>query len=809
MTTAVGDSAAIDEPGDEPDDAVEIDEPEHRAFARSPVDLMRLAVGVVTLAVAVALAMAAKDTMAGFESDVRGYWDQLPDWGTRFIYVLVAMLALIYPVAMLITLCVLRKWRALGMVVAVSIVAYLAARGLIGVLDLEPSVRSEAPVQFAGIEIKLVLRGATVASAAAIATVLGSYVGRRWGRTAWSVVAVYCFFRIIGGTEPPLDLFVAVAVGWVVGIASLLIAGTPDLRPDGRAVADAMARAGLPLRTLSRAGVDARGSTPWFATTAQGDRLFVKTLGRDERSADLMFRVIRYLRLKNVGDERPFSSLRRAVEHEAFIALKARDGGVRTPRLASIATVEPDAMLLAFEAIGGSSLDGQPDETLTDDVLDRIWGQVRLLRDQRIAHRDLRLANVFLADDGVPWMIDFGFSELAVSDERLAQDVAQLVTSTALKVGADRAVDAAIRTLGVDAVRDAQLFLQPMALAGATKHNLKGQPELLGQVRDEVATRCAIEELATEPLARIDLRKVLMLGAAIIAIYVLIPQIADVTGMFRQLKDANWALLGLAVVFSFVTYLGAALSISGAAPIRLPIGETMLAQLAGSFTNRITPAGVGGLALQVRYLSKSGVDTTQSVAALGINSAAGFISHLVVTLVFVVWAGDTGAGFSLPSAQLIFIVLAVLGVLSGLVVFTPWGRAHVLDKVLVSLSKAWDGLRTVAQRPTKLLALFAGGAIVPLAYLASLVLSLRAFGGETSIATIGVVYLIGGALAQAAPTPGGLGAVEAALIAGLTAAGMPSSIAVPGVLAFRLATFWIPILPGWLSFNRLSGRHLI
>ena len=110
--------------------------------------------------------------------------------------------------------------------------------------------------------------------------------------------------------------------------------------------------------------------------------------------------------------------------------------GVRTPRLLAIATVEPDGMLLAYEAIDGSSLDGQPDEALTDEVLDRIWAEVGLLRQQRIAHRDLRLANVFLADDGVPWMIDFGFSELAVTDERLAQDVAQLVTSTALKVGA-------------------------------------------------------------------------------------------------------------------------------------------------------------------------------------------------------------------------------------------------------------------------------------------------------------------------------------------------------------------------------------
>lgn len=55
---------------------------------------------------------------------------------------------------------------------------------------------------------------------------------------------------------------------------------------------------------------------------------------------------------------------------------------------------------------------------------------------------------------------------------------------------------------------------------------------------------------------------------------------------------------------------------------------------------------------------------------------------------------------------------------------------------------------------------------------------------------------MGSSVAQAAPTPGGLGAMEAALIGGLVAAGMDNSIAVPAVFLYRLATFWLPILSG-------------
>ena len=100
--------------------------------------------------------------------------------------------------------------------------------------------------------------------------------------------------------------------------------------------------------------------------------------------------------------------------------------------------------MLAYEAIDGKSLDSVAPDDLTDAVLEAIWGQVKVLRAHRIAHRDLRLANVFLAADGEAWAIDFGFSELAASDLLLANDLAELTTSLASVVGATRSVDHAV-----------------------------------------------------------------------------------------------------------------------------------------------------------------------------------------------------------------------------------------------------------------------------------------------------------------------------------------------------------------------------
>jgi uncharacterized protein (TIRG00374 family) len=91
-------------------------------------------------------------------------------------------------------------------------------------------------------------------------------------------------------------------------------------------------------------------------------------------------------------------------------------------------------------------------------------------------------------------------------------------------------------------------------------------------------------------------------------------------------------------------------------------------------------------------------------------------------------------------------------------------------------------------------------------YLLALDLRVVAFGGGVPLATAGAICLVGSAVANAARTPGGLGAMEAALIGGLVAAGLDNAVAVPAVFLFRLAAFWLPILPGWLCLHWLQ-RH--
>jgi undecaprenyl-diphosphatase len=272
----------------------------------------------------------------------------------------------------------------------------------------------------------------------------------------------------------------------LAGSLTTFVAGAPSQRPSARAIAEGLDAVGVPLRRIEQASVDARGSTPYFATATDGSKLFVKALGDDERSADLMFRIYRRVQPRDLGDEKAFSTLRRAVEHEALVALAARDVGVRTPRLVAFASAEPHGFALAYEAIAGRSLDRLAPEELTDEVLDGVWTQLALLRTHRTAHRDLRLANVFLADDGIAWLIDFGFSELAASDLLLATDLAELLASSSAVVGPERAVAAGVRGVGGPAVTSALPRLRLPMLSGATRTALKAEPQVLDELRAAV-----------------------------------------------------------------------------------------------------------------------------------------------------------------------------------------------------------------------------------------------------------------------------------------------------------------------------------
>jgi uncharacterized membrane protein YbhN (UPF0104 family) len=314
--------------------------------------------------------------------------------------------------------------------------------------------------------------------------------------------------------------------------------------------------------------------------------------------------------------------------------------------------------------------------------------------------------------------------------------------------------------------------------------------------------------VALARLDRVRPRTVVTIAALAGAFYFLLPQLANFDESAEAASRANWWWLGPMIVGAAATIAFAALAF--VASVREPIAylAALRMQLASSFASRIAPANTGSLAIGVRFLQRSGLQPGPAAAAVGLCALAGFVVHLLLTGAFLAWVGTSEVGFSLPQANALFIAIAVALSASGLVVgLVPGVRRRVLPPLISQARTAVSAVADVLTDPLRVISLVYGSVGVTLSFIVTLAASVAAFGGGVSFPEIGAAYLVAAALGSAAPTPGGLGAVEGALLAALTGYGMPAGQAVSAVLTFRLVTYWLPMLPGWFMFQLMTRRE--
>ncbi len=216
---------------------------------------------------------------------------------------------------------------------------------------------------------------------------------------------------------------------------------------------------------------------------------------------------------------------------------------------------------------------------------------------------------------------------------------------------------------------------------------------MLRELRDGIATATGETPAPLEQLVRVRGRTLFMIAALSAAFYVLLPQLADIGDSVDAIGSANWWWLAVCFVMSFGTYLFAAVALAGGVPERLPFVPNLAAQMASSFVNRVTPANVGGMALNLRFLQKAGVAPAEAVTGIGLNVAAGGIAHVLLLLLFVAWAGQSDTNsFQIPSSSKLLVIIAVVLALIGMIAATRWGRRVVLTRVVKFLPRFVDEL---------------------------------------------------------------------------------------------------------------------
>ncbi|SEN69504.1 lysylphosphatidylglycerol synthase transmembrane domain-containing protein [Nonomuraea pusilla] len=767
---------------------------------RRPSDLLRFIATLIVLGAVILLALVAKQTLNGLEADVTEGATLVPLL-SRIAAFLGGAAVLIVPAAFAVE----RVFHRDGLRVAEGLIAaiigmagsflfgqWLVSGNLTDLNQLLTGGRSIEPLN--------TLLTSVIAYATAVR------ISRRptWRALMWTTIALYILAFFSGRQMTLPGAAVTVLVGMAIGYATLYGVGSPNTRPPGNAVVAALRKLSFTPVSARRVEDDHQGSRRYAVGLADGTSLDVTVLDRDRQVAGLPYRLWRRIRLNSETRRRAIRSLRAELEREALMAYAAQAAGAGTPRLLGTSEIGTEAALLAYEHIETRPLDDLSDSDITDELLAQIWEQVGLLQIQRLAHRRLTGDSIHLDRAGRVVLTDARSGEIAAGDLLLRLDIAQLLTYLALRVGAERSVRAAAAVMGPDALAAALPLLQRIALTRETRAALAKQKNMLAAIREQIGALRPQGKVEEVRLERFRPRTLITIIASTLAAYFLLSQLSQVN-IYQVVTTANWAWSGLALLASFVSFVAAALMLRGFVPEHLPLWRTVLVQFAASFVKLVAPAAVGGVAINTRYLQKRGISPALAVASVGASQLIMMIFHIGLLLLFAYITGSNTTTSFTPSRGLVLVLLAV-AVLVVIVLGVPPLRRIVTSRMRRLFSNVLPRLLDVLQSPRKVVEGCVGTLMITIAFIVCLDACVSAFGGTLSFTAVAVVYLTANAIGSAAPTPGGLGAVEGALTLGLTVAGLSPELATSAVLLHRLLTFWLPVLPGWASFTYLQ-RH--
>ncbi|MFL0288407.1 YbhN family protein [Mycobacterium sp. SMC-21] len=770
-------------------------------ITRRTNDILRLVAATAFLITVVTSSLITRNDWVRLERSVSRIVGVLTPTQSNLVYIAYAIAILALPFVILLSLLVTRQWKLLGP---------YAAAGLLAVLVLSINSKGIAAPKW---HFDLSDRLNTVFSQflddprwiallAAVLTVSGPWQPARLRRWWWTLLLAFVPIHLVVSAIVPARSLLGLAVGWFVGALVVLVSGTPALEVPLAGGVQALARRQFEVSALTVIRPAGTGPLVLSADSADGTRAVVELYGPNQRVGGAMSQLWRKITLRNDETAPLQTSMRRAVEHRALMTIAVGDLDLANTRTIALAALDRGWTMFAHTPASGVPL---TNETPVADV----WHALGALHHHQISHGDLRAAE--LTVDGRTVLFGgLGNSEYGASDVQLQSDVAQLLVTTTAMYGAEEAVAAAIEQFGEDTVLTASRRLTKSAMPLRLRESIPDSRAVITAARDEVKHQTGADRIQTETITRFTRNQVIQLVLLIALVYVAYPFISTVPTFFSELRSANWwwALLGLGV--SALTYVGAAAALWASASESVSFKNLTIMQVANTFAATTTPAGVGGLALSTRFLQKAGLGALRATAAVALQQSVQVLTHVALLIFFSAAAGASAdLSHFVPSSTVLYLIAgAALGVV-GTFMLVPRARHWLGTSVRPRLTEVWADLVNLAREPRRLGLIVLGCAATTLGAALALWASVEAFGGSTSFVTVCVVTMIGGTLASAAPTPGGVGAVEAALIGGLAAFGLPAAVAVPSVLLYRVLTCWLPVFIGWPVMRWLTEKDMI
>jgi uncharacterized membrane protein YbhN (UPF0104 family)/tRNA A-37 threonylcarbamoyl transferase component Bud32 len=649
-----------------------------------------------------------------------------------------------------------------------------------------------------------------LAAAIAILTVVGPELVRPVRALLFWFVVAAGVGQLALGAALPSDVLGAVALGLGAGTLVRLVFGSAAGVPPSAVVRESMLDVGVELDELRPLARQELGSAVYAGHDRDGGPVRVRILGRDAQDTQRLARRWHLLAYRDPRRSAPVGRLEQ-VEHEALATLMAAQAGVRVPEVVIAALGNDGNAGLVTREADVDPLELATADQVRDETLVELWQQVATMHAADISHGRLNASRVVLDDDGHPVIVGFAAATLGAPQAALDIDVAELLVSSTVLVGPDRALSAAVNGAGVDAVTGSLPYLQRAALTPHTRDRARSHEVALAELRTAAAAAAGTAPVAIVPMARIRLRNLLVTAAVLFSAYVLIGQLADIGfGTIADLlrhAEPVWVLVALVVTtFGLVPE---AVSLRGAVATPLPLLPCVVFKSALQFVNLTVPGSAGTVAATVRFVQRMGGTAAEAVASGAVDDVAEKVVQVLLVLLMLPFAREgldnVDVHIDNPDSKLVVAIVGAI-VISGVVV---WFVPAVHRKVIPRLREGLATLETVFRDRRKRLELFGGNAVGELTFALGLGAVCHAYGVGLSIAELLVVNVAASVLAGLIPAPGGVGAAEATLTAALIAFGVDESTAFAIAITKRLCTHYLPPIWGYFSLVWLRKQGFL
>ncbi|NCZ92400.1 MAG: UPF0104 family protein, partial [Actinobacteria bacterium] len=240
-------------------------------------------------------------------------------------------------------------------------------------------------------------------------------------------------------------------------------------------------------------------------------------------------------------------------------------------------------------------------------------------------------------------------------------------------------------------------------------------------------------------------------------------------------------------------------------------------QMSTKAVGNILPGGsAASSALGYRLLTLSGVsgpDAGFALATAGLGSAV--VLNLILWVGLIASIPGRGVNAAYGTAALVGVIVMVIAAALIFGLIDGQGRAERAlrwcartlrfdeDRAADVLRHMGNRLQGLASEPGLLWRVLMWAAVNWLLDAAALWVFLRAFGASLDLDALIVSFGLANIMSVVPITPGGLGIVEGIYIPTLIGFGLTRNTATVGVLSYRIAQYWVPILVGGVLYLTL------